>query len=297
MRVRPLLAGSVLCALVGHAARAQSVGKMVVSDVGNALGDIVGSWASPFHARGRDWLQAGALVAGSAAISPLDDNIDRWAVAHHDDGAWSVLDPVRPGGVLYSGKYIAPAVGGLYLVGLVTKSQTVRDGVWGCLASYSSSSIIRNTVLYNLVSRTRPDSSKLHPNGYVAPPAKSGDQYKFELGSTNWGRHSLPGGHVANIASCAGFLAHRFDMGYAEPVVYIVTVGVGIGRIVDRRHWTSDTVIGAVFGYAIGKEIARRSLHRKERANDSDSDDGSSSAGFYAAPVGDRLQFGWQRTF
>jgi membrane-associated phospholipid phosphatase len=272
---------------------------MVVSDVGNALRDILGSWEAPFHARGRDWLQAGALVAGSAIFAPIDDNVDRWIVAHQNDGAWSVLDPVRQGGALYSGKYLAPAVGGLYLVGLVTKSQSLRDGVWGCLASYTSGSVVRNTLLYNVIARTRPDSSKSHPNGYVAPPAKQGDQYdiNIHLGSSDWGRHSFPGGHVANIASCAGFLANRFEMGYAEPVVYIVTAGVGIGRIVDRRHWTSDTIIGAIFGYAIGKEIATRSLHRKERAAGSTGSRDGLMEGLYMAPGRDGLQLGWQRTF
>jgi membrane-associated phospholipid phosphatase len=209
-----------------------------------------------------------------------------------------VLDPVRQGGALYSGKYIAPAVGGLYLVGLVTKSQSLRDGVWGCLASYTSGSIVRNTLLYRVIARTRPDSSKSHPNGYVAPPTQSGDQYDIELGSSSWGRHSFPGGHVANIASCAGFLAKRFDMGYAEPVVYLVTAGVGVGRIVDRRHWTSDTMIGAIFGYAIGKEIATRTLHRKEgAAGNAGAGRGGLMEGFYVAPSGNRLEVGWHRSF
>ena len=296
MRVRPMLCGTMLCALMGQSASGQSVGNMVVSDVGNALRDIVGVWASPFHSTGRDWLQAGALVAGGAALAPLDDNVDRWMVAHQNDGAWSVLEPLRQGGALYSGKYIAPTVGGLYLVGLVTKSQTVRDGIWGCLASYTSGSIVRNTLLYRVVSRTRPDSSKSHPNGYVAPPAISGDQYDIELGSSGWGRHSFPGGHVANIASCAGFLANRFEMGYAEPVVYLVTAGVGIGRMVDRRHWTSDTVLGTIFGYAIGKEIAKRSLRRKDGSRRSANGDGLLE-GLYASPNRDGLQVGWQRSF
>jgi hypothetical protein len=269
---------------------------MVVSDVGNALRDIVGSWTAPFHSTARDWMQAGVAVAGSAAISPLDDNVDRWVVAHQNDGAWSVLKPLRQGGVLYSGKYITPAVGGLYIIGLATKSQTVRDGIWGCLAAYTSGSVVRNQVLYRVISRTRPDSSKSHPNGYVAPPAKQGDQFDIEFGSSNWGRHSFPGGHVANIASCAGFLANRFEMGYAEPVVYLITAGVGVGRMVDRRHWTSDTVLGTIFGYAIGKEIATRSLRRKNGSSGRASGEGLLD-GLYATPEGAGLQVGWRRSF
>jgi hypothetical protein len=40
-----------------------------------------------------------------------------------------------------------------------------------------------------------------------------------------------------------------------------------VGRIADQRHWSSDVVVGAVIGFAIGKYVAERSLDRKaERA-------------------------------
>jgi hypothetical protein len=32
----------------------------------------------------------------------------------------------------------------------------------------------------------------------------------------------------------------------------------------DGEHWTSDTVIGGVIGYAIGSAIARRQLARND---------------------------------
>jgi len=46
----------------------QSVGQMVAYDVLHAGGDIVGTWAAPFHSSGRDWLGAGLVVVGSAAV-------------------------------------------------------------------------------------------------------------------------------------------------------------------------------------------------------------------------------------
>lgn len=267
MRLRSMLLGLALAAGGWAPVRAQSVGRMLEYDVKNSVIDLVSVWATPFQASGRDWLTAIGVVAGGAAIAPFDDNIDRWFLANQKSGAWSVLKELRQGGVAFSGKTITPVVAGLYVVGLATKSTGLRDGVWGCAASYASSSIVRNYVMYQAVGRVRPDSSKTHPGGYVAPPAKQGDQYEFKaFPGDDWGKHSLPGGHVANIAACASFLGNRFEMGYAEPIAYLVAAGVGVGRLVDRRHWSSDTFVGAIYGYAVGKEIARRSLRRRQQS-------------------------------
>jgi membrane-associated phospholipid phosphatase len=293
----------MLVAAGSSMAGAQSVGRMLEYDIRNGVKDMVAVWGTPFHASGRDWLIAGGVLAAGAAMTPWDDNIDRWFLANQNSNTWSVLKELRQGGVAFSGKTITPVVAGLYVVGLATKNERIRDGVWGCAASYASSSIARNYVMYQVVGRVRPDSARSHPDNYVPTPTKEGDQYKFDAFPGNeWGKHSLPGGHVANIAACASFLGNRFDMGYAEPIGYLVAAGVGIGRLVDRRHWTSDTFVGAVYGYAVGKEIARRSLRRREeekgRRDATVSPAGPAEAqNFYFAPSRRGVTFGMQWTF
>ena len=74
---------------------------------------------------------------------------------------------------------------------------------------------------------------------------------------------SFPGGHFANVLGCATFWSKRFNLGIAEPLLYGVATAVGIGRMADGAHWLSDQIIGGILGYAIGNEIARRSLARK----------------------------------
>src|SRR5262249_4584855 len=154
----------------------------------------------------------------------------------------------------------------LYVIGLATNSTPIRDGVWGCVSAYVATTIARNYVIYELVGRVRPDSVRNPPPGFVPVGASQGDQYKFSFPGDGWGKHSLPGGHVANVASCASFLGNRFEMGYFEPIPYAIAVGVGFGRMLDRRHWTSDTFLGFMLGYAAGKEVAMRSLRRLENS-------------------------------
>jgi len=47
------------------------------------------------------------------------------------------LNEFREGGSAFAGKTITPVVAGVYVVGIVTKNRGIRDGVWGCVASYA----------------------------------------------------------------------------------------------------------------------------------------------------------------
>jgi membrane-associated phospholipid phosphatase len=284
-------------ALGAAAARAQSVGKMLERDFRDAGKDMGAVWASPFRGDGSDWLVAAAGIVGAAALSPWDDDVDRWMVVHHDSRAWFLLKQFREGGIAFSGRTVVPAASGLLVIALATNSRPMQDGIFGCVASYVSGSIVRNYVVYRLVARRRPvpDRNAKHP-----PPAEPGDQYVFGFpGGRDWGNHSLPAGHVANVFACATFLSHRFNLGAGEPALYLLTTGIGVGRMIDRRHWLSDTVLGMIFGFAIGKEIGRRS---RDRANDSDdamraATMAAHAGGIYLQPSRGGLSFGLHHGF
>jgi membrane-associated phospholipid phosphatase len=285
------------------ALRAQGVVRQVGDDVKHVAEDVWRIWSSPVRGSGRDWLTAGLVVAGAAAISPLDDDVDRWAVRDSASAAFDALKPFRRGGVFFKGASVVPAAAAVLVAGYATNNQDLRDAIWGCGASAVSNSVARNQVLYRVIRRTRPDSSKDNPP--VSPPAQQGDQYDIGLGPDSWGEKSLPGGHIANITACASFLAERFHLGVAEPALYAIVAAVGVGRIADRAHWTSDQLLGAAFGYAIGREIALRQNKRREAARR----DARAPAVAPAAPrgAGDGLfvtqgprglvHLGWQKTF
>ncbi|HKN65415.1 MAG TPA: phosphatase PAP2 family protein [Gemmatimonadaceae bacterium] len=284
----------VLLVAAPAAGRAQSVGRMVGYDVLHAGGDIVGTWAAPFHSSARDWLGAGAVLALSAAVSPVDDDIDRWFMDHQKDGIFSSLKEFREGGAAFAGSTITPAALGVYIIGVATKSRGIRDGVWGCVASYAAESVVRTQVMYRLVGRLRPDSIR---GDHVQIRSEQGDQYKFFFpGSNAWGKHSLPAGHVANVTACASFLSHRFSNPYVTIPAYAIAAGVGVGRLVDRRHWTSDTVLGALLGYAAGKEVAQRSRERLHRDEGADND-GNGGGELLLGSIDGGMLIGWHLRF
>ena len=274
---------------------AQSIGTMVRDDLKNFGGDVWAVWTSPARATPKGWMTTTLVVAGAAALSPLDDNVDRWMVRNEGNAGWSAIKELREGGKAFSGKYVTPAAGLTLVYGLATKNTKVQEGIFGCVASYVSGSVVRNYVLYALIGRERPDSSR--NDSITSPPAAEGDQYNFTFpGKSQWGMHSLPAGHAANIMACATFLNTRFDLGYVEPVLYAVTAGIGVGRLLDRRHWTSDTFLGMAFGYAIGREVAKHSL---ARANAGGASGAAAAAlsGVYLNPSKQGLTLGWKTTF
>lgn len=259
-----VVACAALLATLSRTAAAQSVGRMLGDDLRDAAGDIVSVWGSPLRAGPRDWLGAAAVVAGAAAISPWDDDVDRWIVRHHDASYWSALHAFREGGIAFTGRAVAPVVGAVYVAGLATRNRGLRDGVIGCIVAAESEGLVRTQLGYRLIGRTRPDSSLHHV--VEAPPARAGDQYRFRVpvSYADWGDHAFPAGHMANVAACASFLGMRFDLHGFAAVPYAIAAAVGAGRMVDRRHWLSDTVLGAIYGYAAGRAVAARQLHRAE---------------------------------
>jgi len=285
---------AIALAVAQSPAKAQSIPSMLGNDLRNVAGDAWDVWTSPLRGEPRDWLTAAGIIALAAAVSPIDDNVDRWAVAHANDGAVEVLKPFRQGGVAFAGTTIGPAALGVLAVSLATKNEPLQEALFGCATSYGASSAVRTFVIYPLVARTRPDPRS--PAGPPAP-ATAGDQYHFSFpGTTDWGGHSFPGGHIANVVACVEFLTSRFQMGFVEPALWTLAGGISLARILDRGHWTSDQVIGAAFGYAVGRQIALRSKHRGTR-NPGQRPTAGPDATLFIVPSQSGVKLGWNRTF
>lgn len=302
---------TIAALLVGAAqvneARAQSVVQILGADFKNAAKDFAAVWTSPLRGTAKDYLIVGGVLAGAAAVSPLDDEVDRWAIRNRDRGVLDAIRPFRRGGSLYSINELGPYVAGLYVAGVAFNHRGIRDGIMGCASAYLANTTIRHQVVYRVIGRDRPETQKNpnDPGRTPTPPAQQGDQYDFNIPSDGYGQHSFPGGHVATMATCASFLSHRFEMGYVEPVLVGLVTVMGVGRLADRGHWLSDQVVGTAFGFAVGREVAGRQLKRRARARAAAAGDTTSrstsdarSAPFtgVGAPDGSML-LGWQFRF
>jgi hypothetical protein len=194
-------------------------------------------------------------VTGAAAT--VDERLQRWIVNNPDAWPVAMLRPLResaryPAYELGSGQFLLPISAAVYLAGSVGKSQGLRDAGLGCATAHLTTAGVRG-IVFLFLQRDRP---RLSPD----------DPFQIRMGGTrDWNKHSFFSGHIANSMGCASFLSHRFHLHVAEPLIYGYVTAIGAGRVMDGRHWFSDTVFGALFGYAVGRTISGRMVAR-ERA-------------------------------
>jgi PAP2 superfamily len=221
-------------------------------------GDAWSVWTSPAHAHASDAVGAGAVIAATGVAAVLDEPVQHWISTHPNAWPVAMLGPLResahyPAYELGSGQFLLPISAALYLAGSVSKSQGLRDAGLGCATAHLTAAGVRGLV-FLFVQRDRP---RLSPD----------DPFNIRLrGTRDWNKHSFFSGHIANSMGCASFLAHRFDLHLAEPIIYGYVIAIGAGRVLDGRHWLSDTVVGALFGYVVGRTISTRMMARERAA-------------------------------
>jgi membrane-associated phospholipid phosphatase len=249
-------AGLYAAALFALCAVSRSAPAQVTSeqrDLRNAGGDIWAMWTSPAQTRRRDLAAIGGAAGGFALLSLADSVTQSWMFDHDKAFPMKVFRPIREGFdlpfyELGSGQLLLPISAALYAAGRFSKSTNLRDAGLGCAAGHLSSLGLRE-VAYRTVSRAR--------------PRVSANAHRFSIpGSRDWFQHSFFSGHIANSMACASFLGHRYSLGLAEPLPYAYAAAIGVGRMADGAHWMSDTMIGAVVGFALGKAIAGRQMKR-----------------------------------
>ena len=177
------------------------------------------------------WLKVGMGLGIAALSSPLDRPTDRWA-ARHQNGKFSKV-------VAGIGNNLPLMVGGM--AGLLaldssdermgeTSFTALEAGVAGVLASEASKYV---------VGRSRPQTGKGNRDFH---PLRSGNS-----------RSGFPSGH----ATAMWALVTPYAKEYHAPWLYGLAAVTNVARVVDRKHWVSDTVGGALLGYAIGDAFWR----------------------------------------
>jgi membrane-associated phospholipid phosphatase len=269
---------------------AQGSWREVGHDLRVAYGDVVAVWASPVHFDTKDWLHLGGVFAVSAAVMPFDDDIDAWTTSHPRSLPMHVVRPFReeagfPLAHLSKAIELLPLSAMLYIGGVASRSGDLQDAGLGCAAAQHANSMVRHLTGL-VIARQRPRLA-------------NGDQQMWGIPGGEWERRSFPAGHAANAMSCVAFMNERFAMGIAEPMLLLIAIGAGGARIADRRHWMSDTVLGTLFGYAVGRTVALRSLEReaKREARPSRAPVGVAIGDWRVGTTGSLVQVGWGRTF
>ena len=249
-RLAVISIAAALCVACVAPLRAQFRDDSVRVDLRRFLGDAWAVWTAPAHARARDLAGVAAAAGVTAAASTVDVRTYAWLRSHPDAWPLRLLGPIResahyPVYELGSGQYLFPLSAALWLSGMASHSRQLREAGLGCAAAHVASAGTRG-IVYALVARDRPRES---PD----------DAFRFDVpGGRDWDRQSFFSGHIGNSMGCASFFAHSYSLGLVEPAMYALVLAIGAGRMADGRHWASDTVIGSIFGFAVGKELSDR---------------------------------------
>jgi membrane-associated phospholipid phosphatase len=171
----------------------------------------------------------GAGVVLTAPMFLLDDEVEGYFARHpHDE--WGDIGATA-GGTL--------AVTGLTL-GLFSAGRIARGDRFRAMTYDMSQAVIVNftytAALKTIAHRERPDQSD---------------------------HRSFPSGHASNAFACATVVARHYGDGLGIPAYFVATLIAG-SRLAGDRHFLSDVVAGAVFGYGVGRAVYRRNSRPPE---------------------------------
>ena len=209
-----------------------------------ALLDAKGVLLAPARWDGEDWLKFGV---GSAAVVLtgvlLDTPVQEASQRSRSPGRDQFSTTIQRFGAEYSWAVL----GGYAVFGLAAKDRDAMnvavDGLLASLLAYG----IATPVLKFVVGRARPD-------------AELGNHHFTPFSTSN---QSFPSGHTTQAFAVAAVIAAHDSHLWVKIIAYGIAGTVGLARIEQNEHWTSDVLAGAILGTAIGNAVVV--LNRRHR--------------------------------
>lgn len=199
----------------------------------SAFGGIKKTYAAPFHWKKDDFITAGAVVAGTAALYIFDEETSDYFIDQKED----VPGVVRDFGWYFGSPQNNYGItGAVYLVGLFTKNEKIRKTGVLMISAASASGIIQS-ISKTAVGRARPGAGE--GKGSFKPFNKEG---KY---------HSFPSGHTILAFTTLYALSKQFE----NPFIKAGLIGVGmispVSRLWDGAHWLTDVGLSLAISVAV----------------------------------------------
>jgi membrane-associated phospholipid phosphatase len=225
--------------------------------------DIKQQATTPFKATGRDWIKIGGfamVITGCALFA--DKPINRLAVdiRNKSKSIVSTSSYITNFGGLYEGYTLAAFAA----YGYIFKKEKTKTTVFLATQAYMTAGAIE-TVLKYLTGRQRP--SYYDPVTGTNSPRWHGPFFEFtkdKNGSSpaNSSYTSFPSGHTTVAFAVATVFAMEYQNSKFVPIIaYTASSLVGLSRLIENQHWTSDVLVGGVLGYLCGRQVVNN-YHR-----------------------------------
>jgi len=129
------------------------------------------------------------------------------------------------------------ASGGLFLWGQETHDEHMRET--GFLAGEAAlDAYIDATAFKYIAGRQRPDTGNYRGDFF-----SGGDSFPSDTSAVSW--------------EAASVIAHEYPGPLTQLLAYGTAEAVNLGRVIGQKHWVSDSVIGGVLGWYLGRQIYR----------------------------------------
>lgn len=225
--------------------------KMLGYDGLSAFGGLKHAYSRPFHWEKKDFLTAGAIVLGTAALFTFDEESSNWF-----QGQEGNVPKVLKETGYYLGKpqYNYSINGGVYLIGLLTRNEKWRKTGVLLISSASTVGLIQ-TVSKTLVGRARP----------IADLGKA----SFEPFSQEAAYHSFPSGHTILAFTTFYAIGKQFKNPWAKGGFYTLGLLSPVTRLWSGAHWLTDVALSMAVSIVVVDSIDK--YLNKERYPGADS--------------------------
>lgn len=192
---------------------------------------VLHTFSAPARWNGKDWLVLGGLVAGTTALTFMDQPVRNFWQRHDN----RFLDGVERVGYHYGKPYSAIGfTAGLYLSGMVFKSDWAKEtGLILGTTLFTSSTLMG--VLKSTAGRGR--------------PAEGMDNLEFQPFDESPAWHSFPSGHSSIAFSISLVMARSVESVPLKVLFYSLAGTTAVGRMYADAHWVSDVGFGGMLAW------------------------------------------------
>ncbi|SDS33069.1 phosphatase PAP2 family protein [Gramella sp. MAR_2010_147] len=203
----------------------------------SAFGGLKKAYTAPLSWQKDDYITAGAVVAGTAALYIFDEETSDYFREQGEDAPELVKDI---GWYFGSPQNNYGLTGAVYLVGLFTKNEKIRKTGVLMISAASASGIIQS-ISKTVVGRARPSTEE--------------GKNSFDPFSSEGAYHSFPSGHTILSFTTMYALSKQFE----NPFVKTGLIGVGlispVTRLWSGAHWLTDVGLSLALSVAVVDSI------------------------------------------
>jgi membrane-associated phospholipid phosphatase len=241
--LRTVIVGMTLSGTALPAQEPDTHARDTVSVVPSAAGP---SQHLPANAAVIRWYHAAIAVGGVAALTAIDEPVQRYTQRHRSPALSDIAGVFRHGGepLFYGG------IGaGILATGIVAGDQGIQRAGGRVLVSVATAGVVLESMKL-LIGRSRPNEDvgafSFHP--FTSLKDSSGMA----------ARGAMPSGHALAAFAVVTSLADDIHSTTVHVLLYTAAAGTAFSRVYENRHWSSDVVMGTVLGVTIGKVVSGR---------------------------------------